>query len=63
MEISHIIVGAFSMVTVGLLVWVEIKSRRNAAARREAALAGEVEEAARDTVSRGRRRSDVHVRS
>jgi hypothetical protein len=63
MEISHIIVGGLSVISVGLLVWVEIKSRRNAAARREAAVAAEVEEPEQSTMSRERRRPDVHVRS
>lgn len=29
MDASHIVVGALTAVTVGLLVWIEIRSRRN----------------------------------
>lgn len=63
MEISHIIVAVISVVSVGLLVWVEIKSRRNAAARRQAALAAEGEQPEPPPVTRERRRPDVQVRS
>lgn len=31
MDASHIVVGALTAVTVGLLVWIEIRSRRNRA--------------------------------
>lgn len=31
MDASHIVVGALTAMTVGLLVWIEIRSRRNRA--------------------------------
>ena len=34
MDASHIVVGALTAVTVGLLVWIEIRSRRNRAAEK-----------------------------
>ncbi len=32
MDASHIVVGVLTAVTIGLLVWIEIRSRRNRAA-------------------------------
>lgn len=34
MDASHIVVGALAAVTVGLLVWIEMRSRRNRAAEK-----------------------------
>jgi hypothetical protein len=35
MDASHILVGALTAISFGLLVWIEIRSRRNSAARAE----------------------------
>jgi hypothetical protein len=32
MDVSHILVGALTAISIALLVWIEIHSRRNAAA-------------------------------
>jgi len=41
MDPSHIVVGALTLITVALLVWIEYRSRRSAAAQqRERAPAG-----------------------
>ena len=34
MDASHVVVGALTAVTVGLLVWIEIRLRRNRAAEK-----------------------------
>ncbi len=31
MDPSHILVGALTAITIGLLVWIELRSRRNLA--------------------------------
>ena len=35
MDASHIFVGALTAITFGLLIWIEIRSRRNSAAHAE----------------------------
>ena len=41
MDASHILVGGLTAVTLGLLVWIELRSRRNTAMQEQAPVAAE----------------------
>lgn len=47
MDPSHFVVGGLTAVTVALLVWIEIRSRRNIAAEKKVASASDGDASAR----------------
>jgi hypothetical protein len=38
MDVSHIMVGGLTAISVALLVWIELRSRRNAAGQEQKAI-------------------------
>ena len=60
MDASHILVGGLTAVTIALLAWIEIRSRRNIVTQDQAPVAAETPmpelQPRRTEKSRGRRR-------
>lgn len=55
MDVSHIMVGALTAVTIVLLVWAEIRSRRNTAAMEGNSAPSSLEQQVRPASGNGKR--------